>query len=120
MRKPVVIEKEDIIQISVTRTGNHFLRWLMRLIYIVWIPLYFIKEVMTTLCDLKISFPDYVELSQFLRQLAILTMFLIMFYNSEFIAPYQQALKVTTRSSLKLWLYTEEPEELTGFLKNEK
>lgn len=116
MRKSVVIKKEDIIQISVISTRNRFLHWLMRLVYIVWIPLYFIKEIMTTLCNLKILSTDYVELSQFLRQLAVLAMFLVMFYNSELMAPYQQILKVTTRSSLKLWLFTDDPEELTKLL----
>ena len=35
IRKPVVIEKEDITQISVTRNGNYSLRWFFRLCYIV-------------------------------------------------------------------------------------
>lgn len=120
MRKTVVIEKENIKQISVTRTGNRFICWLMRLVYVIWIPLYFKKEIMTTLHDLKMSYPDYIELSQFLRQLALLAMFLVMFYNSELMAPYQRAIKVTTNSNLRIWLYTKEPEELTTILRNEK
>ena len=75
---------------------------------------------MTTLHDLKMSYPDYVELSQFLSQLALLAMFLVMFYSSELMAPYQRAIKVTTNSNLRIWLYTEEPEELTAILKREK
>ena len=118
MRKLVVIKKEEIKQISVKRTGNRFGCWLVRLIYVIWIPLYFKKEIMTTLYDLKMLFPDYIELSQFLRQLALLTMFFIMFYNSELVAPYQQALEVTTNSNLRIWLYTEEPEKLTTILRN--
>jgi len=118
MRKLVVIKKEEIKQISVKRTGNRFGCWLIRLIYVIWIPLYFKKEIMTTLCDLKMLFPDYIELSQFLRQIALLTMFFIMFYNSELVAPYQQALEVTTNSNLRIWLYTEEPEKLTTILRN--
>ncbi|MGI5990846.1 MAG: DUF1673 family protein [Methanosarcina sp.] len=119
MRKLVVIKKEEIKQISIRRTGNRFGCWLIRLLYVIWIPLYFKKEIMTTLYDLKMSFPDYIELSQFLGQLALLTMFLIMFYNSELMAPYQQALKVTTNSNLRIWLYTKEPEELIAIFKNE-
>ena len=106
MRKLVVIKKEEIKQISVKRTGNRFGCWLIRLIYVIWIPLYFKKEIMTTLYDLKMLFPDYIELSQFLRQLALL------------VAPYQQALEVTTNSNLRIWLYTEEPEKLTTILRN--
>lgn len=120
MHKLTVIKKEDIKQISVRRTGNPFICWLMRLLYVIWIPLYFKKEIMTTLHDLKMSFPDYVELSLFLSQLALLAMFLVMFYNSELTAPYQRAIKVTTKSNLKIWLYTEEPEEITAILRNEK
>ena len=119
MHKLAVIKKEDIKQISVRRTGNRIGCWLMRLLYVIWIPLYFKKEIMTTLYDLKMSFPDYIELSQFLRQLALLTMFLVMLYNSELTAPYQQAIKVTTNSNLRIWLYTKEPEELIAVFKNE-
>ncbi|RXA19742.1 DUF1673 family protein [Methanosarcina sp. MSH10X1] len=119
MRKLVVIKKEEIKQISVKRIGNRFGCWLIRLVCVIWIPFYFKKEIMTTLYDLKMSFPDYIELSQFLRQLALLTMFFIMFYNNELMAPYQQALEVTTNSNLRIWLYTEEPEKLTTILRNE-
>ena len=45
--KLAVIKKEDIKQISVRRTGNPFICWLMRLLYVIWIPLYFKKEIMT-------------------------------------------------------------------------
>lgn len=119
MHKLAVIKKEDIKQISVRRTGNPFICWLMRLLYVIWIPLYFKKEIMTTLYDLKMSFPDYVELSLFLSHLALLTMFLVMLYNSELTAPYQQAIKVTTNSNLRIWLYTKEPEEFIEVFKNE-
>lgn len=119
MHKLTVIKKEDIKQISVRRTGNPIICWLMRLLYVIWMPLYFKKEIMTTLYDLKMSFPDYVELSLFLSHLALLAMFLVMFYNSELMAPYQQALKVTTNSNLRIWLYTKEPEELIAVFKNE-
>jgi hypothetical protein len=119
MHKLAVIKKEEIKQISVRRTGNPFICWLMRLLYVIWMPLYFKKEIMTTLYDLKMSFPDYVELSLFLSHLALLAMFLVMFYNSELMAPYQQALKVTTNSNLRIWLYTKEPEELIAVFKNE-
>ncbi|KKG07493.1 DUF1673 family protein [Methanosarcina sp. 2.H.A.1B.4] len=120
MHKLTVIKKEDIKQISVTRTGNPFICWLMRLLYVIWIPLYFKKEIMTTLYDLKMPFPDYIELSLFLSHLAVLAMLLVMLYNSELMAPYQRAIKVTTNSNLRIWLYTKEPEELTTILRNEK
>lgn len=120
MRKPVIIEKEDIMQISVTRTGNHYLRWTVRLIYVVFIPLYFVKEIMTTLQDMERSFPEYIDLSLFLLNLTVLAMLLVMFYNFELMAPYQQTLKVTTRSNLELSFFTDDPEKLTRILKKEK
>lgn len=120
MHKLTVIKKEDINQISIKKTGNPYNCWLIRLLYVIWIPLYFKKEIMTTLHDLKMSFPDYVELSLFLSHLALLAMFLLLLYNSELTAPYQQAIKVSTKSNLKICLYAEEPEEITAILRNEE
>ncbi|AKB34500.1 hypothetical protein MSSIH_3810 [Methanosarcina siciliae HI350] len=120
MRKPLVIEKEDVMQISVTRTENHYLRWLVRSIYVVFIPLYFVKEIMPTLQEMERSFPEYIDLSLFLLNLTVLVMFLVMFYNFELMAPYQRILKVTARSNLELSFFTDDPEKLTGILKKEE
>jgi len=123
MRKPIVIEKEDIMQISATKNYNHSLRWLARLFYVILIPLVFILGIPRNLQYIKyieVSFSNYVDFSLFLGHLATVTMLLVLFYNSELLTPYQRALKFTTNSKLELTFFTNEPEELISFLKNEE
>ncbi|MGA9189668.1 MAG: hypothetical protein WB014_14175 [Methanosarcina sp.] len=115
MRKPVVIEKEDVTQISLTKNESHSLRWLIRLFYV----FFFIVTIMMDLKDLERLASDYSKLSISLTKLSKITFFLVLYYNFELLIPYQRTLKVTTRSNLKLWLFTDNPEELTGFLKKE-
>jgi hypothetical protein len=119
LRKPVVVEKEDIRQISVTKNENHSLRWLIRLFYVIFLPFYLGEGIIETLRNLERSFPDYIVLSLFLVRLAGVAFFLVLYYNVEILAPYQQTLKVTTNSNLNLQFFTEEPEELVTILKNE-
>lgn len=52
MRKPVVIEKKDIMQISVTRNKIHSLRWLIRSTYVILLVFLFADRIMKTLQDL--------------------------------------------------------------------
>jgi hypothetical protein len=118
--KPVVIEKEDVTQISVTKNGNYSLRWLIRLCYIIIIPLLFVVMILNDLKDLERSALDYTELHFFLTQLSTITTLLVVLYYSELITPYKQILKIATRSSLKLEFYINEPEEILRILKNEE
>ncbi|MDW5548897.1 DUF1673 family protein [Methanosarcina sp.] len=123
MRKPIVIEKEDITQISVKKNEGHSLRWLIRLFYVIAIPLDFILGIPRNLQYIKYieaSFSNYVDFSLLLGHLAVVTIILVLFYNSELLTPYQWALKVTTHSKLELTFFTNKPEELTSFLKNER
>lgn len=119
LRKQVVVEKEDIRQISVTKNENHSLRWLIRLFYVIFLPFYLGEGIIKALRNLERSFPDYIVLSLFLVRLAGVAFFLVLFYNVEILAPYQRTLKVTTNSNLNLQFFTEEPEELIDILKNE-
>lgn len=73
---------------------------------------------MSTLWDLERSFTDYVVLSLFLAHLSGVLMSLVLLYNAELLMPYQQTLKVTTRSNLKLRFFTDEPEETMAAFKN--
>lgn len=123
MRKPIVIGKEDITQISVKKNEGHSLRWLIRLFYVIAIPLDFILGIPRNLQYIKYieaSFSNYVDFSLLLGHLAVVTIILVLFYNGELLTPYQWALKVTTHSKLKLTFFTNKPEELTSFLKNER
>jgi Protein of unknown function (DUF1673). len=118
IRKSVMIEKEDIIQISVTKNKDHSLRWLIRLFSVIFILFFFVGGIMSTLRDLERSFTDYVVLSLFLAHLSGVVMSLMLLYNTELLMPYQQILKVTTRSNLNLKFYTDEPEEIMAIFKN--
>ncbi|AKB83944.1 hypothetical protein MSBR3_3366 [Methanosarcina barkeri 3] len=123
MRKPIVIEKEDITQISVKKNEGYSLRWLIRLFYVIAIPLDFILGIPRNLQYIKYieaSFSNYVDFSLLLGHLAVVTIILVLFYNSELLTPYQWALKVTTHSKLELTFFTNKPEELTSFLKNKR
>jgi hypothetical protein len=122
MRKPIVVEKKDIMQISATKNYNHSIRWLARVFCIILIPLNFILGIPRNLQYIKyieVSFSNYVDFSLFLGHLATVTILLVLFYNGELLTPYQWALKVTTNSKLEITFFTNEPEELTSFLKNE-
>jgi hypothetical protein len=123
MRKPIVIEKEEIIQISAKKNYNHSLRWLVRLFWVILMSVYFIEGIPRNLQYIeyiKESFSNYVDFSLFLGHLAVITIFLVQFYNAELLTPYQRTLKVTTHSKLELTFFTNEPEELISFIKNER
>ena len=118
IRKPVVIEKKDIRQMLVTRNENHHLRWPMRLVFLITLPIILLRTVERIVRDLQLedAAPASAKLSLFLLQSLTATYLLVFFYDFELKAPYLQTLKVTTYSNLKLWMYTEKPEEFTKLL----
>lgn len=119
MSKPVVIEREDIKQISSIKNENHSYRWLSRLLSIACISLYFVETIMMDLKNMERSAPEYPEFSIFLAQFAPVALFLVIYYHFELIAPYKWTLKITTRSNLNLEFYIDEPEGIMGIFKNE-
>jgi hypothetical protein len=122
MRKTVVIEKEDIKQISIEKNENHSLRWLTRLVFLTTIPIILFRKIEWIIKDLQLeetaSAPA--KLGLFLPQFFVVTYLLVFYYNFELQVPYQRILKVTTFSNMKLWIYTEKPEEIIAILRNEK
>ncbi len=119
LRKPFVIEKEDIKQISVPKNDNHSLRWPMRLFYLATISFILLHAVERINRDLQ---PEEAatfsaKLSLFLGKFLVVSFLFVMYYIFELRAPYQRVLKVTMHSNLKIWIYTEEPEELKAFIK---
>jgi Protein of unknown function (DUF1673). len=118
MHKPVVIENKDIRQISVTRHKDHSLRWLIRLMYVIFIAFFFVKGIIEALQNLKRAFPYYVVISLFLVNFVLVALLLVQSYKFELVAPFQQTVEVTTHSNLKLKFFTDDPEELTRLLKN--
>jgi hypothetical protein len=117
--KPVVIGKEDVAQISVKTNQSHSLRWGFRLFYFVFIPLYIVMGLRTDFKGLEVSALEYIDISLLLSHFAGVAIFLVLIYNGEITTPYQQAINITTRSNQKLWLYTNEPEEILRILKKE-
>lgn len=122
LRKHVEIKKEDVMQISVASNENRFLRWPMRLVFLATFPIILLRTVERIIRDLQLeeAVPIITKLSLFLSHSLIAASLLVIFYNFELRTPYQQILKVITYSNLKLWIYTEEPEEITAILKNEE
>jgi len=118
MRKTVVIEKEDIKQISIEKNENHSLRWLMRLVFLTTLPIILFRKIEWIIKDLQLeetaSAPA--KLGLFLSHFFVVTYLLVFYYNFELQVPYQRIIKVTTFSNMKLWIYTEKPEELTKLL----
>lgn len=118
LHKPFVIEKENITQISVTKNENHSLRWLLRLFFVVCLSVYYSWDnagfaesgkVISRLCWAQSISVESFGSSNFPCE----------FLQNRTLTLYNQTLKVTTSSNLKLCFYTDEPEKLTGFLKNE-
>lgn len=63
--------------------------------------------------------PAFIKLSSVMVDFWIIAYVLVIyFYIFEFTVPYQQILKLTTRSNLNLEFYTDEPEEITSTFKN--
>jgi len=122
LRKPFVIEKEDIKQISVPKNDSHSLRWPMRLFYLATFSFILLRTVERINRDLQLEEATTfsAKLSLFLGKFLVISFLLVMYYIFELRAPYQRILKVTMHSNLIIWLYTKEPEELTKLLKNEK
>lgn len=117
MRNPVVIEKKDIMEISITESKIHSLRWVVRLTYIILLVFFFKDTVTKALQDLQKEFPYYIVLNLFLMNFILVAFLIVQLYKFELMAPYQQMLNVTTYSNLKLKFFTDDPEELTGLLK---
>lgn len=105
MRKPILIEKENLKQTSVTRNENHSLRWLIHLLYVVFIPFYFVEGIMTALRNMERSFPDDFVLSLFLACLTGVAIFIALFYNFELLALISRPLKLLALKSETLVLY---------------
>lgn len=119
LRKPFILEKEDVTQISIKKNKDHSLRWFFRLLSIAFISLYLAVTIMMDLKTLERSSPEYPEFSTFLIQLSFITILLVQYYNGELEMPYQQVIDITTRSNLKLRLYIDEPGEIMAIIKKE-
>jgi hypothetical protein len=103
--------------VSVKKNKDHSYRWLFRLFFITFILLFLSQIILNDLRILGGSATEYPDISNFLIQFAQVTFFLVLFYNGELVAPYQQVINITTRSNLKLRLYIDELEEIMAIIK---
>ncbi len=111
LRKPVVIHREEIMQISVKENENNSWRWSFRLIYFGFILLILFLAPYRSGINLK--------------ELVMYIPLLLAYYSFEILKPYQCVLKIITcsnlrlwpRTTLSLWLKTEGLEKITRVLK---
>lgn len=120
--KPLVLQKDDILQISVSKNKNHTYRWPTRLLTFTFlaIQLHLIVEGIIRGLQIRETSPISAKLTLFLGEFLVVAFLLTLYYILELLTPYKQALKVTTHSDLNLEFYIEEPEELIAVLRNEK
>jgi Protein of unknown function (DUF1673) len=117
--KSLVLQKEDIVQISVSKNKGHSYRWPLRLLILVTLAIRLTQIVESTTGVLRESAPVSSKLSLVLVEFWGIAFVLVIFYIIELLTPYQQILKITTHSNLNLEFYVDEPEEIIGILKKE-
>ncbi|HII02964.1 TPA: DUF1673 family protein [Methanosarcinaceae archaeon] len=119
--RSLVLRKEDIVQTSVSKNKGNSLRWPLRLLVLVALAIQLPHTVESITRDLQMeAAPVFIKLSSVMTDFWIVAYVLVIyFYIFEPTVPYQQILKITTRSNLNLEFYTEEPEELVSAFKNE-
>lgn len=115
--KSLVLQKEDIERISVSNYKGHSYRWPLRLLILGTLAIRIPQIVESTTRVLQESAPAPSKLSLVLVEFWSIAFVLVIFYIFELLTPYQQILKITTRSNLNLEFYVDEPEEIMGILK---
>ena len=117
--KSIVLGKEDIVQISVSKNKGHSYRWPIRLLVLVALAIRLPEIVEIIIRTLQESAPASEIFSLVLVQFWSIAFVLVIYYIFERAAPYKRAIKITTRSNLNLGFYVDEPETIVGILKNE-
>jgi hypothetical protein len=117
--KSLVLRKEDIVQTSVSRNKGNSFRWPMRLFLLALFAIQLPHTVESITRDLQMeAAPVFVILSSVMSDFWIVAFVFVIYYIFELTVPYQQILKITTRSNLNLEFYTEEPEKIMAAFKN--
>jgi hypothetical protein len=108
------------VQTSVSKNKGNSLRWPLRLLILVVLAIQLPHTVESITRDLQMeAAPAFIKLSSVMVDFWIVAYVLVIyFYIFEFTVPYQQILKITTRSNLNLEFYTEKPEEIMATFKN--
>ena len=118
--KSLVLRKEDIVQIIISKNKGRSLRWPLRLLALVTFAIQLPHTVESITRDLQMeAAPVFIKLSSVMVDFWIVAYVLVIyFYIFEFTVPYRQILKITTRSNLNLEFYTQKPEEIMATFKN--
>lgn len=118
--RSLVLRKEDIVQITISKNKGRSLRWPLRLLALVAFAIQLPHTVESITRDLQMeAAPVFIKLSSVMTNFWIVAYFLVIyFYIFEFTVPYRQILKITTRSNLNLEFYTQKPEEIMATFKN--
>jgi Protein of unknown function (DUF1673) len=117
--KSLILQKEDIAQISVSKNKGHSYRWPLRLLVLATLAIRLPQIVESIIRTLQESAPVSEKFSLVLVQFWSIAFVLVIFYIFELLTPYQQILKITTCSNLNLEFYVDEPEEIMSILKKE-
>lgn len=117
--KSLVLRKEDIMQTSVSRSKSHSLRWLMRLLVLVTLAIRLPQVVASITRTLQESAPTSEKLSLVMVYFWNIAFVIVIYYIFELLTPYQQTLKITTRSNLNMEFFTDDPEEIMAIIKKE-
>jgi hypothetical protein len=118
--KSLVLQKADIAQISVSENKGHSYRWLLRLLLLAALIFTLPQTIESITRDLSMeTTPLSYKLIGVLVSFWIVAYALVFYYIFELAAPYQQILKITTRSNLNLEFYTDEPKVIMAILEKE-
>ncbi|AKB45881.1 hypothetical protein MSKOL_0104 [Methanosarcina sp. Kolksee] len=118
--RSLVLRKENIVTNTISKNKGRSLRWPLRLLALATLAIQLPHIVENITRDLQMeAAPAFIKLSSVMVDFWIVAYVLVIyFYIFELTVPYQQILKITTRSNLSLEFYTEEPEDIMATLKN--
>ncbi|AKB83945.1 hypothetical protein MSBR3_3367 [Methanosarcina barkeri 3] len=102
--RSLVLRKEDIMQITISKNKGRSLRWPLRLLALVAFAIQLPHTVESITRDLQMeAAPVFIKLSSVMVDFWIVAYVLVIyFYIFEFTVPYRQILKITTCSNLNL------------------
>ncbi len=107
------------MQTSVSKNKGNSLRWPLRLLILIVLAIQLCHTIESIARDLRMEgAPAFVILSSIMVDFWTVAFAFVLYYIFELTVPYQQILKITTRSNLNLEFYTEEPEEIMTVFKN--
>ncbi len=104
--KSLVLQKEDVAQISVSKNKGYTYRWPLRFLFLAALIFTLPQTIENITRGLSMeTTPLSYKLIGVLVSFWSIAFAVVIYYIFELVAPYQQVLKITTRSNLNLELY---------------